>query len=247
MFTRPNCGATFRLPARPDLSIAGNSTPRGGNVKLFVPRLAALPVLAALALLVVGSQAGAGAPLNRYIIQLSDSPLASYRGGVPGLAPTNPAALGAVKLDPASAASRAYLDYLQRQQSAFRSTLARSLGRTVAVPFTYRYRTTGSPPSSPRTRRRSSHSCPAWCTSRRSRPSTSRPTSAPPGSERARSGTAAPRAEPAPLWVRASSSATSTPGSITTIRRSPRPAATATRSAIRAAPSTAPALRSPAH
>src|SRR4051812_9336643 len=139
MFTRPNFGATFRLPARPDLSVAGNSTPRGGNVKLFVPRLAALPVLAALALLVVGSQAGAGAPLNRYIIQLSDSPLASYRGGVPGLAPTNPAALGAVKLDPASAASRAYLDYLQRQQSAFRSTLAQSLGRTVAVPFTYRY------------------------------------------------------------------------------------------------------------
>src|SRR4051794_24281970 len=139
MFTRPNFRATFRLPARPDLSVAGNSTPRGGNVKLFVPRLAALPVLAALALLVVGSQAGAGAPLNRYIIQLSDSPLASYRGGVPGLAPTNPAALGAVKLDPASAASRAYLDYLQRQQSAFRSTLAQSLGRTVAVPFTYRY------------------------------------------------------------------------------------------------------------
>src|SRR3954469_12687748 len=139
MFTRPNFGATFRLPARPDLSVAGNSTPRGGNVKLFVPRLAALPVLAALALLAVGPQAGAGAPLNRYIIQLSDSPLASYRGGVPGLAPTNPAAVGAVKLDPASAASRAYLDYLQRQQSAFRSTLARSLGRTVAVPFTYRY------------------------------------------------------------------------------------------------------------
>src|SRR3954462_11168154 len=113
MFTRPNFGATFRLPARPDLSIAGNSTPRGGNVKLFVPRLAALPVLAALALLVVGSQAGAGAPLNRYIIQLSDSPPPGYRGGVPGLPPTNPAAPGAGNLAPARPGSRGYLDYLQ--------------------------------------------------------------------------------------------------------------------------------------
>src|SRR3954452_18041328 len=139
MFTRPNFGATFRLPARPDLSVAGNSTPRGGNVKLFVPKLAALPVLAALALLVVGSQAGAGAPLNRYIIQLSDPPLASYRGGVPGLPATNPAALGAVKLDPASPASRAYLNYLDQRQTAMTATLARTLGRPVSVPFAYRY------------------------------------------------------------------------------------------------------------
>ena len=46
-------------------------------MKHHVSRLAGLAALAAVALLAVGSQAGAGAPLHRYIIQLSDSPLAS--------------------------------------------------------------------------------------------------------------------------------------------------------------------------
>src|SRR4051794_37132726 len=96
-------------------------------------------MLAGFVLLAVGSQAGAGAPLQRYIVQLSDPPLASYRGGVPGLAATNPAALGAVKLDPASPASRAYLNYLDQRQTAMTATLARTLGRPVTVPFTYRY------------------------------------------------------------------------------------------------------------
>jgi subtilisin family serine protease len=98
-----------------------------------------LAVLALLAMLAVGSQAGATAPLHRYVIQLSDSPLASYRGGVPGLAATNPATLGATKLDPTSAASRAYLSYLSQKQTAFGSTLAQTLGHAVAFPFTYRY------------------------------------------------------------------------------------------------------------
>src|SRR4051812_1951624 len=102
-------------------------------------RLGVLAALAAIVLLALGSQAGAGAPLQRYIIQLSDSPLASYRGGVPGLAATNPAAIGAVKLDTASPASRAYLDYLSQRQSAFAATLSQTLGRAVAVPFAYRY------------------------------------------------------------------------------------------------------------
>ena len=108
-------------------------------MKHSVSRLAGLAALAAIALLAVGSQAGAGAPLHRYIVQLSDSPLASYRGSVPGLAPTNPAALGAVKLNPTSPASRAYLGYLDRRQTAFRGTLTQALGRAVQVPFSYRY------------------------------------------------------------------------------------------------------------
>src|SRR3954471_11733734 len=98
-----------------------------------------LAVLALLAMLAVGSQAGASAPLHRYVIQLSDSPLASYRGGIPGLAATNPAKLGATKLDPTSAASRAYLSYLSQKQTSFQRTLAQTLGRAVAFPFTYRY------------------------------------------------------------------------------------------------------------
>src|SRR4051812_33172499 len=95
-------------------------------------------MLAAIVLLALGSQAGAGPPLQRYIVQLSDPPLASYRGGVPGLAATNPA-LGAVKLDSTSSASRAYLSYLDQRQNAFAAALAHAVGRTVGVPFTYRY------------------------------------------------------------------------------------------------------------
>jgi subtilisin family serine protease len=108
-------------------------------VKHYVIRLAALAALATVALLGAGSQATAGAPLHRYIIQLTDSPLASYRGGVPGLAATNPAARGQSKLDPTSAPSRAYLGYLERRQTAFRATLAHSVGRPVAIPFVYQY------------------------------------------------------------------------------------------------------------
>jgi subtilisin family serine protease len=108
-----------------------------------MPRLYRLAVLlaatAALVPLVAGSQAAATTGPGRYIIQLSDPPLASYRGGITGLAPTNPATLGAVKLDPASAASKAYLSYLSQKQAAFKTTLTQALGRPVDVPFSYRY------------------------------------------------------------------------------------------------------------
>jgi hypothetical protein len=66
----------------------------------------ALAVIGVLVLLAVGSQAGA-ASLSGYIVQLSDPPLASYRGGVVGLQATNPAAIGAVKLNSTSSASKA--------------------------------------------------------------------------------------------------------------------------------------------
>jgi len=101
-------------------------------LKANLCRLGVLAMLAGFVLLAVGSQAGAGAPLQRYIVQLSDPPLASYRGGVPGLAATNPAALGAVKLDPASPASRAYLNYLDQRQTAMtrRPWPGRSAGRS---------------------------------------------------------------------------------------------------------------------
>jgi subtilisin family serine protease len=109
-------------------------------VKSHTCRLAgALAAIAAIVVVATGSQATAGPALSRYIVQLSDAPLASYRGGVPGLAPTNPSALGAVKLDPTSAASRAYLGYLDQKQAAFRTSLTQALGRAVAVPFSYRY------------------------------------------------------------------------------------------------------------
>src|SRR4051812_41086022 len=101
--------------------------------------MVALCALAVAAVIVVGSDATASTPLQRYIIQLSNPPLASYRGGVPGLAATNPAALGQAKLDPSSAASRAYLGYLAQKQTSFRSNLTQMFGRAVEVPFSYRY------------------------------------------------------------------------------------------------------------
>jgi len=97
-----------------------------------------LAVLGVLLVLAVGSQAGA-ASLSGYIVQLSDSPLASYRGGVTGLAATNPATIGARKLDPSSAASKAYLNYLAQRQAAFKTSLAQTLGRVVTATISYKY------------------------------------------------------------------------------------------------------------
>jgi subtilisin family serine protease len=108
-------------------------------------RLTALRVLATLGLAVAlattlaSAQAGAASSTARYIVQLTDPPLASYRGGIPGLAATNPAARGAVKLDPTTAASKAYLDYLASKQASVRSALQLGIGRAITVPFTYRY------------------------------------------------------------------------------------------------------------
>jgi hypothetical protein len=71
---------------------------------------AALALAAALTLIAatVGAGTGTAAAGDTYIVQLADPPLASYTGGLAGLAATNPAALGQVKLDPKSPASRAY-------------------------------------------------------------------------------------------------------------------------------------------
>jgi subtilisin family serine protease len=80
---------------------------------------------------------------GRYIVQLSDSPLASYRGGILGLAPTNPAVRGEVKLDSTSAASQSYLNYLAQQQSSFLANAQIALGRPVEVLGRYRYALNG--------------------------------------------------------------------------------------------------------
>ena len=64
---------------------------------------------------------------HRYIVLLSDPPVASYRGGVPGYAPTD-ARLAAAqrtagtapRLDTASPAARAYTRYLTARQVDFR-------------------------------------------------------------------------------------------------------------------------------
>jgi len=81
----------------------------------------------------------AAAEPGRYIVKLSDPPLASYRGGLAGLAPTNPEALGKVKLNVDSPASLAYLGYLAGRHQAVGTAMTAVLGGAVDVLFDYRY------------------------------------------------------------------------------------------------------------
>ncbi len=68
-----------------------------------------------------------------YIVQLQDPPLASYYGGVESFAPTSPKVTGERKLNMDSAASQAYMDYLDGVQAAMLSTIDQALGRGVRV------------------------------------------------------------------------------------------------------------------
>ncbi len=63
------------------------------------------------------------APLVPVIVQLEDAPLASYRGGLPGLAPTSPEATGRRRVDPTSADSRRYLAHLDGRFDRFEREL----------------------------------------------------------------------------------------------------------------------------
>lgn len=72
-----------------------------------------------------------------YIVQFKDPSLASYTGGIAGLAATSPEATGARKLDANSPASRAYLQYLTDNQTQFAAELSQKLDRSVEVAFNY--------------------------------------------------------------------------------------------------------------
>ena len=76
---------------------------------------------------------------NLYVFLLTDAPVSSYRGGIPGLEATSPAVTGVRKLDPNSLASRAYYDYLVQQQEHFRQLLSERLGWNVEYFHTYRW------------------------------------------------------------------------------------------------------------
>jgi uncharacterized repeat protein (TIGR01451 family) len=56
------------------------------------------------------------------IVKLDVEPLVSYRGGVSGLAPTNPEVTGAAQLDLTSPSSQAYLNYVDNQVSTFEAS-----------------------------------------------------------------------------------------------------------------------------
>ncbi len=63
----------------------------------------------------------------RVIVQLTDAPLATYQGGIPGLNATNPAWTGAAHLDAESPDSLAYIAYLKSAQAAFMENLSQTV------------------------------------------------------------------------------------------------------------------------
>jgi len=75
--------------------------------------------------------------LEVYLIRLQDRPLASYRGGIVGLAATNPGMRGESKLDADSPESIAYRDYLLGRQAEFISRMESLLGREIDIRFQY--------------------------------------------------------------------------------------------------------------
>ena len=72
------------------------------------------------------------------IVKLEDAPLASYRGGIPGLAATSPSATGAAKLNVNTPACRAYLSYLNGKLREFEEACHRIIPDAT---MTHAYRT----------------------------------------------------------------------------------------------------------
>jgi uncharacterized repeat protein (TIGR01451 family) len=82
---------------------------------------------------IVGSK---DAKLVGVIVKLEGESLASYAGGIAGLAPTNPAVTGETELNIESSAGQAYLAHLARQQAAFEAAAIRAIPQAKV---TYRY------------------------------------------------------------------------------------------------------------
>ncbi len=73
---------------------------------------------------------------TRWVVQLSDPPLAQYKGGAGALKATAPDATGDSKLDVDKADSKAYAAYLQAKQQAFQGALAKAApGATVVANY----------------------------------------------------------------------------------------------------------------
>ncbi|NCC31368.1 MAG: hypothetical protein EOM24_04995, partial [Chloroflexia bacterium] len=72
-----------------------------------------------------------------YIVRFAEPALASYTGGLLNLPATSPEATGARRLDVTTAASQAYLQYLNTKQNQFEVALDQMLQRPVEVAFNY--------------------------------------------------------------------------------------------------------------
>ncbi|MCB8990160.1 MAG: S8 family serine peptidase [Ardenticatenaceae bacterium] len=114
--------------AKPSFAEEGSS----GNAVSFESQ-SAVPVNAAQ---VVEPKGATGAA--NYIIQLQDPPVASYEGGIAGLAATNPSVNGMADLR-TTEATTAYANYLQGVQADFATAVADVLSREVTVSDTFQY------------------------------------------------------------------------------------------------------------
>ena len=84
------------------------------------------------------TQIDADSERTTYIVVLYDTPLASYRGDLPGLAATHPATRGEAKLDAKSADSQAYLTYLDAQRTAAITEASQTVGRPLDIQYEYK-------------------------------------------------------------------------------------------------------------
>jgi subtilisin family serine protease len=76
-------------------------------------------------------------PTGLWIVQLDEAPVATYAGGVPGLAATSPEVTGERRLDVAAPASVAYHNHLAGRQATLAGQINTALGRQVAVERQY--------------------------------------------------------------------------------------------------------------
>jgi subtilisin family serine protease len=95
-----------------------------------------------------GSQTASAEPKDAgiaeiYLVRLVDKPVATYDGGIAGLAATSPRALGQRRLQARSAASITYRDFLMQRQNEFLVQAGQLLGRQVEVIFRYAYANNG--------------------------------------------------------------------------------------------------------
>ncbi|NNF69673.1 MAG: S8 family serine peptidase, partial [Acidimicrobiia bacterium] len=72
-----------------------------------------------------------------WIVRLSDDPVASYEGGVNGLAATSPNATGDEQLDAATPESQEYADYLTARRADVLARMSADFGRSIEPRFTY--------------------------------------------------------------------------------------------------------------
>ena len=87
---------------------------------------------------VMGETDPGGTDPTRYIVLLHADPLALYRGGVEGMAATNPTAASEGRLKLESASAQAYLSYLDAQQATALNAISATIGRTPDKVFDYR-------------------------------------------------------------------------------------------------------------